>query len=309
MINILLIVAILFQTIATIIALRLLRQTKYNVIWIMFVLGFTMLSIERYLQIISFNGREVPSHLFYFTGFVVSIGLALGVFYVWKLLSYIERLDRNRTQVSKRILSAVIRTEEKFRSRFSKDLHDGLGPLLSSVKISLSAIEHAKDEAQREKLIKDSIYVIDESIRSLREISNNLSPHVLNDFGLKRGVAHFINKGVALNGVKVDYQTNIGTQRYNSDLEVILYRVVCELINNSIKHAHCSNIMLSIQQIDNYLTLNYSDDGCGFNPKAMIDCGMGLSNISSRINTINGTFEISSRAGEGMAVSVKLKLN
>lgn len=309
MVKILLIIAIVVQCIAVIIALRLLHKTKYNVIWIMFILGFSVLSVERWLQISVLNGEDISIRTFYFTGFAVSIGLSLGVFYVYKLLNYIERLNYQRTLVSKRILTAVIRTEEKFRSRFSKDLHDGLGPLLSSVKISLSALEHIKDEAEREELIANSIYVIDESIRSLREISNNLSPHVLNDFGLKRGVANFISKGVALNGVKVDFDTNVGAQRYDKDIEVILYRVICELINNSLKHSHCTEIGLSLQQEDRVLSLDYADNGCGFDTNAMMDCGMGLSNISSRINTINGSFDISSVVGEGMSVAIKLNLN
>lgn len=308
MVKVLLIIAIIVQIIAVLIAIRLLHRTKYNVIWIMFIVGFSVLSVERYMQIIAFNGHIVPLRTFYFTGFAVSIGLSLGVFYVYRLLNYIDRLDRQRTLVSKRILTAVIRAEEKFRSRFSKDLHDGLGPLLSSVKISLSALEHAKSDDEREALIANTIDVIDESIRSLREISNNLSPHVLNDFGLKRGVANFINKGVALNGVRVCFDTNIGVQRYDKDLEVILYRVVCELINNSLKHSRCTEIVLSLQHSDSLLLLNYSDNGCGFNPNAMMDCGMGLSNISSRINTINGSFDISSVVGEGMSVAIKLNL-
>ncbi len=308
MINVLLIIAIIFQTVAIVIALRLLRKTKYNVIWIMFILGFSILSVERYLQIILRSGFDVDSRTFYYTGFVASIGLSLSVFYVNKLLEYIDRFNRQRALVSKRILSAVIRAEERFRSRFSKDLHDGLGPLLSSVKITLSTIELAKTDKEREELIKSALYVIDESVRSLREISNNLSPHILNNFGLKRGVSHFINKGITLNDVTINYETNIGEQRYERELEVILYRVICELINNSLKHSHCKHIELSLQVVDNVLRLDYSDDGCGFDPKAMMDCGMGLSNISSRINTINGSFDVSSVEGEGMSVAIKLTL-
>ena len=130
--------------------------------------------------------------------------------------------------------------------------------------------------------------MIDEAIRSLREISNNLSPHVLNDFGLARGVQNFIDKSAAMHDVKIRFTTNLRSERYDTDIEVILYRVICELINNSLKHAACTAINLSLSQNGSELTLDYTDNGRGFNPQAMMDCGMGLSNIASRINSLGG---------------------
>ena len=85
-----------------------------------------------------------------------------------------------------------------------------------------------------------------------------------------------------------------------------MYRVICELIHNSLKHSGCKAINLSLGYSDDMLTLEYTDDGCGFNPQAMMDCGMGLSNISSRINALNGSFDISGSKGKGMHASVKV---
>ena len=85
---------------------------------------------------------------------------------------------------------------------------------------------------------------------------------------------------------------------------MILYRVICELINNSLKHAACTSINLSLSQNGSELALDYTDDGRGFNPQAMMDCGMGLSNISSRINSLGGTFDISSAKGKGMRAAI-----
>ena len=306
LIKILLVISIIVQTLATAYALRLVRATKYNSVWILFIVGFSLLSVERFVQLLMAGGHYVPRWWFGYLGIVVSVCLSIGVMYAHKLFKYIDRLNRQRQLLNKRILTAVLRTEEKARSRFSKELHDGLGPLLSSARMSLSALSREERSADQREIIDNTTYVIDEAIRSLREISNNLSPHVLNDFGLARGVQNFIDKSVAMHDVKIRFTTNLRTERYDTDVEVILYRVICELINNSLKHSGCRAINLSLSQNGSELALDYSDDGRGFNPQAMMDCGMGLSNIASRINSLGGTFDIASAKGKGMRAAIRV---
>lgn len=306
LIKILLIIAIVVQTVATVYALRLVRTTKYNSVWILFIVGFSLLSVERLVQFLIASGQYVPRWWFGYLGIVISVCLSIGVMYAHKLFKYIDRLNRQRQLLNKRILTAVLRTEEKARSRFSKELHDGLGPLLSSARMSLTALARYEQDAAQRDILANTTYVIDEAIRSLREISNNLSPHVLNDFGLARGVQNFIDKSAAMHDVKIRFTTNLRTERFDTDVEVILYRVICELINNSLKHAACTSVNLSLAQTGSLLALDYSDDGHGFNPQAMMDCGMGLSNISSRINSLGGTFDIVSAKGKGMRASIRV---
>lgn len=306
LIKILLVLSIFMQILATAYALRLVRATKYNSIWILFIVGFSLLSVERLVQLLLVNGQYVPRWWFGYLGIVISVCMSIGVMYAHKLFKYIERLDRQRKLLDKRLLTAVLRTEEKARSHFSKELHDGLGPLLSSARMSLSALSRDCRSDEQRELIANTTYVIDEAIRSLREISNNLSPHVLNDFGLARGVQNFIDKSVAMHEVKIRFTTNLRTERYDTDTEVIFYRVICELINNSLKHAACTAINLSLAQNGSQLALDYSDNGKGFNPRAMMDCGMGLSNIASRINSLGGTFDICGEKGKGMRASIRV---
>ena len=307
LIKILLVISILVQTLATVYALRLVRATKYNSVWILFIVGFSLLSVERLVQLlIACRVEVIPRWWFAYIGIVVSVCLSVGVVYAHKLFKYIDRLNRQRQTLNKRILTAVLRTEEKARSRFSKELHDGLGPLLSSAKMSLSALSREERSPEQREIIDNTTYVIDEAIRSLREISNNLSPHVLNDFGLARGVQHFIDRSAAMHNVKIRFTTNLRTERYDTDVEVILYRVVCELINNSLKHAACTTVNLSLSRASSTLSLDYSDNGRGFDSKAMMDCGMGLSNIDSRIKSLGGTFDIDSAKGKGMRASIRI---
>ena len=308
LIKILLVISIIVQTLATAYALRLVRATKYNSVWILFIVGFSLLSVERFVQLLMAGGHYVPRWWFGYLGIVVSVCLSIGVMYAHKLFKYIDRLNRQRQLLNKRILTAVLRTEEKARSRFSKELHDGLGPLLSSAKMSLTALAREEHDAEQREIIDNTTYVIDEAIRSLREISNNLSPHVLNDFGLARGVQNFIDKSAAMHNVKIRFTTNLRSERYDTDIEVILYRVICELINNSLKHAACSAINLSLSQNGSELTLDYTDNGRGFNPQAMMDCGMGLSNIVSRVHSINGHCNVEGAKGKGMHAAIRVNV-
>ncbi|MFI3292496.1 MAG: ATP-binding protein [Rikenellaceae bacterium] len=297
---------IVLQSVATILALRLIRTTKYNIIWILFIVGFTVLSVERYFQLIGLGGVDVDSRIFLWSGIVASVGLSIGVIYAHRLFQYVDRLNRQRQMVSRRILSAVLRTEERSRSRYSKELHDGLGPLLSSAKMTLSALDEDMTPDEKHEIVENTTYAIDEAIRALREISNNLSPQLLTDFGLRRALQTFINRNISNHNAIIVFDTNINKERYDSDVEVIFYRVICELINNSLKHAKCTRIDLSLIKSPLSLKLKYSDNGQGFDLAKVTDHGMGLSNITSRVNSLGGELKIISKKGEGMQALIKL---
>lgn len=307
-IKILLYLAIIVQFVAMYYAVRLVRATKYNSIWILFIIGFMVLAVQRVLQLWMHYGHPMPMEASVWFDIVVSICVSVGIVMLDRLFDYIDRLNRHRQLIDKRILTAVLRTEEKSRATFSKELHDGLGPLLSSAKISLSALSRTEMDQERKEIFDNTLYVVEEALRSLREISNNLSPHVLSDFGLARGIRNFIDRSQALHNVKLSFATNLRGERYNTDIEVILYRVACELVTNSLKHSGCSEIRLTLSATGDILELQYSDNGRGFNPQAMMDCGMGLSNINSRINSLNGEFDIRSSKGKGMTATVKVNV-
>lgn len=308
MIRVLLYLAIIVQLIALYYAIRLVRVTKYNAIWILFIIGFLVLVVQRVVQLWTNYGHPMPVLTMTWFDIAVSLCVSVGIVLLDKLFIYIDRLNHHRQLMDRRILTAVLRTEEKTRANFSKELHDGLGPLLSSAKISLSALSHSDMTAEQRDIFNNTLYVVDEALRSLREISNNLSPHALTDFGLARGIQIFVDKAAALHKVKISFATNLRGERYDPDIEVIMYRVVCELITNSLKHSGCSEIRLSLSVAGDTLEMQYSDNGRGFDPQAMMDCGMGLSNINSRVSSLNGTFDIRSSKGRGMCASVKVNV-
>jgi signal transduction histidine kinase len=316
--KILLIVSVLLQLLATGYAIGLVRKTKFNSVWILLIVALLIMTASRVLQFIHFAPHEKMSGwVAALTWMDIAISLALTVvlFNARRLVWYIDRLIFQKSLTAKRILSTILRTEEKERSRFAKELHDGLGPLLSSAKMSLSALSAlaAKQQGTEEQhcsnreIMTNTTWVIDEAIRSLREISNNLSPHVLGEFGLGKGVANFVSRMVGLHpATRIDYRTNLSDERFNTDVEVILYRVICELITNSLRHAEANEVVVTLDYDGHGLTLDYSDNGRGFDPATDGGSGMGLANISSRINTLGGNLDIRSTRGEGMRARVRI---
>lgn len=310
--QILLVISIVLQLVAAVIAVRLVRRTKYNASWILITIALILMTVTRcfeYAEVVRNKEMNVPQDFMVWMGVATSFCFAAGVYMIQKVFDWIDRLGRQRRLTERRILNTVLRTEEKERLRFSKELHDGLGPLLSSARMSLSALKKDELSPANQEILDNTTYVIREAIVSLREISNNLSPHTLNDFGLAKGMSNFINKLSAKGTVeKINFKTNLRSERFDTDVEVILYRVMCELINNSIKHSGGSKIDLSLEYSGNVISIEYSDNGCGFNPSAMMDVGMGLSNISSRISSLKGTAEITSERGKGMKAVIKVGL-
>ncbi len=310
--KILLIISIILQLIAASIAVRLMSRTKYNSSWILITVALILMTVTRfaeYVQVAWERSLNVPQDFFVWMGVITSLCFAVGVFLVRKIFDWIDHLNRQRRLTEKRILNTVLRTEEKERLRFSKELHDGLGPLLSSARMSLSALKGQEMTSANKEILDNTSYVIEEAIASLREISNNLSPHILNDFGLAKGISNFINKLSSKGTVeKINFETNLKDERFDTDVEVILYRVMCELINNSIKHSGATQINMSLNYDGNVICIDYTDNGRGFNPSAMMDAGMGLSNINSRISSLKGTSEITSSKGKGMRAVIKVGL-
>lgn len=310
----LILVSIILQLIAVSVAVKLTRVTKYNVAWMLFTLSLVALCVVRLNEFFIVNGWggwRLPPHFMAWVGVLISLCVAVGMFYIGKIFTSIRRLDCQRRLTERRLLTTVLRTEEKERLNFSKELHDGLGPLLSSAKMSLSELskfEHSENDAE---LIKNTSYVIDEAIRSIREISNKLSPHTLNTFGLARAVNNFINKAITLNqevATEIKFDTNLKGDRFDANVEVILYRVICELITNSFKHSGASLITLSVDYAGDELIIDYADNGKGFDTEAVIDTGMGLSNITTRIQSLKGTVSIKSRRTEGMTAHIVVNL-
>ena len=296
--------SLLLQIVAMGFAISLFKRTKFNAAWILISTGFFLMAIYRAIELVPSMHRGESEELYQtkvWLSFVISLAFAIGAFYIRKVFQFLRRLDGIRSETEKRVLSAVIRTEEQERQRFAKELHDGLGPLLSVIKMLLSGFEEKNSSEVNDKIKGNLKQAVDEAITSVREISANISPHILNNFGLKDATESFIRKLRPAEGISINFKTNIDNRRFIYNVEVIMYRVICELINNTLRHANASKISIDLQLQGDVLYLEYEDNGMGFDVKqAESDGGMGLSNMQYRLNSGNGDIKISSESGRGM---------
>jgi len=311
-IKIALILSVVLQFGAAIIALSLTKRTKTNIAWWLISFGFLLMAFQRVIEILQayeVQNNFTASLLNSWIGVSTSLLMLLSLAFVRRIFNVQKQLDELRKQNESRVLSAIIKTEENERQHFAKELHDGLGPLLSSVKMAISL--KRKQEQTNDKIIVNAEKLIDESVTTLKEISNKLSPHMLNNFGLNKALRSFVSKLNTLEKPKIKIISNIEGQRFPYNIEVVLYRVVCELISNTLKHANANNIYIDVIKEDNFVIMKYIDDGIGYdeNDQVQLEKGLGFSNIQSRIKSLNGIYHFYSSKGEGVKVKIIINLD
>lgn len=207
----------------------------------------------------------------------------------------------------KRIMNAIIEAEEKERSYFSKELHDGLGPVLSSLNMYFEWLSDTDEVKEKELILKNGLENINEAVNIVDEISNRLTPRTLNSFGINAAIETFISRLQIGDTLQFNFSSNL-TERLTMHREAAIYRVITELINNSMKHASAKNITIDIsyKKTDNYLIILYLDDGVGFNFKKVLkkNEGFGLVNIMERVKTYNGNIKFTTAPGKGLKVEM-----
>ncbi len=222
----------------------------------------------------------------------------------------ISRNLAKRKEMERKVLSAVIQTEEKERERFSKDMHDGIGPLLSTVKLYVNELgsTEIKPKEKKEFVIQVN-KMLDDAVSSIREISNNLMPRVIHEYGLVKALEAFCEKVNQTGKIHVDFNTNGIQYSLDKNIQLILFRVISELLTNTIKHAKAKNAYIQLQKSGDNISLMFTDDGIGFDSKTVMEnkgTGIGLKSIVSRIKSINGNCEITSSEGNGFKINIEI---
>ncbi len=216
----------------------------------------------------------------------------------------------DRRQLENRILDTIISTEEKEREKFARNLHDELGPLLSSIKMYVNSLASATDQQKHSFIILQLKQILTEAIQSTKELSNDLSPHVLASYGIVAALEWFINQISPY--ISVNFETSLKEDRFSSSLELSIYRIIKELINNTIKHARADSIAINLHIVLQSIHLSYSDNGAGF-PENWQDnydsMGMGMSNIMSRCRSINAISKFYNHAPHGMSFEMDVQLD
>jgi len=211
--------------------------------------------------------------------------------------------------IDKRIVRAIIQTEEREKAHFSKELHDGLGPLLSTIKLYLQWSERPNSNKSQSEAILKAAEILEEALTTVKEISNKLSPHLLTYYGLVASVQNFIDKLQETSAYTIGFNCNI-SRRYDTDIEVAIYRALIECLNNTIKHAKAKNINISMIDLGNQIKIQYKDDGIGFDfiENLTLQKGLGLFNLQSRIQSIGGKIKMLSKPGAGVDYLITINI-
>lgn len=216
-----------------------------------------------------------------------------------------EQTDKLKLERSMR-LKSMLEGQEKERQRLSRELHDGLGQLILAMKLKLQQTVDAPKE-KVEKLTQEVITYFDKAIKEVRDISNNLMPAELKEFGFAKalnGLLKEIEKSSKIT-ISIDFHDHIKIE--NIEHQTYLYRIFQEALSNIMKHANASKIHIQIHQIDDNIHVLIRDNGKGFEAN-LSQKGNGINNMKERVNLLNGSFHIDSNA-HGTEIQIKIPYN
>ena len=248
--------------------------------------------------------------------FLISAAAAL---FIISLLAYrnyrhkqhlqLQRINELETEKYLSATEAVLKGEEQERTRLAKDLHDGLGGMLSGIKYSLNTMKgNLIMTPENAQAFERSMDMLDSSIHEMRRVAHNMMPEALVKFGLDVALKDFCSGITHSGALKVKYQSlNMENLEIDQTTSITLYRIVQELIHNTIKHASAKNAIVQISTIDDRLHLEVEDDGIGFNTDILDRAkGIGWRNIQNRIEFLKGKWDIHSEIGKGTSVHIEL---
>jgi two-component system, NarL family, sensor kinase len=222
-----------------------------------------------------------------------------------------QKISELETKQQLNATEAVLKGEEQERTRLAKDLHDGLGGMLSGIKYSFNAMKGnlimTPDSAQA---FERSMDMLDSSIKEMRSVAHNMMPEALVKFGLDTALKDFCNEIQQSGALQISYQSiGLGNAVIDQTVGITIYRIVQELINNTMKHAMAKNAIVQVTKGNGQLSVTVEDDGKGFD-KAILKqrAGMGWSNITNRIDFLKGKIDVDSQSGKGTSVHIEIEI-
>ncbi len=234
--------------------------------------------------------------LYIASGIIILLTVAAIFSYVYLKTAQQKRLANEWLAIEKERLSTVIQTQENERKRISAELHDGIGPLLSAVKMNVSMLNYSDGSADRHAA---TLSLIDKSYNELRHISHTMMPAMLAKCGLSQTLEELILTLNKTGKTEINFYTDEDSVRYSEQVEINIYRIVQELLNNIIKYANASEITIQLGREGNELSLMIEDNGDGFDVNNLHKSkGNGWANIQSRLNLLGGSIEIDSQPGK-----------
>ncbi|MRX38209.1 sensor histidine kinase [Flavobacterium sp. LC2016-23] len=251
--------------------------------------------------------KEIVAIILYTSLFFVVMAIAIVVFFYFSRKKIIQKeLEKKDLvlQYQKEQLHAVIVTQEEERKRIAQDLHDDISSKLNIVSLN-SHLLTAPDLTEKETLeiTENIINLTTKALENSRKIAHNLLPPVFEKFGLNAAVEELCEEFESSKAVKVYYKNEIDFDDKEIDRHLHVFRILQELMNNSMRHGKASEIWITFRNDGDMKTCNYEDNGVGFDMENVENQkGLGMKNIDSRLSFLDGTIQINSEIGNGIAV-------
>ena len=257
--------------------------------------------------------KEKINKYYIFSIIICAIFIALLLYAIWERIKRMKQRDKlhdlaleqekQNTKIS--TLTALLEGQEKERGRLARDLHDGLGGLLSSTKLQLSHLNDSADD-ERRKGISKSIDQIDDAVSELRRVAHNLMPDLLVKYGFEAAIKEFATRmsqdNLEIHAEFLNYQNSLSEEK-----QLLTYRIIQELVNNAMKHANATEIIIQFSEDENTVLAIVEDNGKGFNSDELnLEKSAGFHNIQSRIQFLKAQMNISSEVNVGTTVELQI---
>jgi PAS domain S-box-containing protein len=215
-----------------------------------------------------------------------------------------EESTQQRLRQQQEVLSTILSTQESERKRIAEALHNGLGQLLYATKL------HLENQGNEPGGPAEAVKLLNEAIRATRTISFELTPGILEDFGLRTALEEMV-KRISPNHLPVRLHLRGLSQRLSPQVEIAVYRIVQELLNNVLKHAQAKEARIHVVREKHHLEVTVEDNGQGFETESLITqplAGIGLAGVGNRVALLGGTLSLNSQPGRGTIVSIELSV-
>lgn len=268
------------------------------------------LKTENLTKDLELQRSEVQRNTFLFTALAIVIITTFLILYLRQRAhkdKIIAQQQIQRLEEEKKLMAArsLVEGQEEERKRIASELHDGLGVLLSTTRMHFSALKISNPE--NKSLFEKGTKLLEQATTDVRRISHNMMPGLLTKLGLYEAVEDLFENLADNEDLNVTCQITGDQERLPENKEIMLYRVIQEMVNNTIKYAQARKLEMKINIQPRILDIFYSDDGIGFNVEEKIESqSIGLKSIHSRISFLNGKVEIDSRPGAGVKYHIEV---
>jgi signal transduction histidine kinase len=240
--------------------------------------------------------------------------IAFVVFYQKRQLAQEKQIREIERAHQKKLLETALNTEEAERRRIAKDLHDDIGTMLSLTKLSLNQLEQGLSNpgSQSQQTLHNARSLVEDTILNVRRITRDLVPVTLEKFGLAVAIEEFVRR-ISQGGELQVYFNCEGEEipRQSRQIELTLFRVMQELVNNALKHAECTEIEIDLHKLNDRLELQVTDNGRGFDitdAAILAKGGLGLRSIESRLSVVNGSIKYETPGTKGTRAHVRIPI-